>query len=124
MPGGDDSGAYVDNGDGDNQADDNTADNSQTADQGAPADDQNAQQDAQMAADEWGESAPIPDEGQFTLVLRDGSRIQAVAFTHTNGKIIYITTDGMRRSLADSQLNSDETVRVNQERGTPLQLPL
>jgi hypothetical protein len=67
---------------------------------------------------------PTPDEGEFTLVLRDGSRIQAVAFTHINGKIVYITTDGLRHSLSDSELDSDATVRVNQERGTTLQLPL
>ncbi len=67
---------------------------------------------------------PIPDEGEFTLVLRDGTKIQAVAFTHSNKKIIYITNDGGRHTLADSDLDADATVRLNQERGTPLQLPL
>lgn len=35
----------------------------------------------------------------------------------------YITRDGTRRTLAFSDLDADVTVRVNQERGTPLQLP-
>jgi hypothetical protein len=72
------------------------------------------------------ESAPeqLPDVGQFVLVLRNGSQIQAVAFTRRDDRIVYITTDGLRRSLAVADLDSDSTVRVNQERGTPLQFPL
>jgi hypothetical protein len=67
---------------------------------------------------------PLPDVGQFTLILQDGKQIQAVAFTHMNDRIIYITSDGSRRTIALSALDTDATVRVNQERGTPLQLPL
>jgi hypothetical protein len=69
-------------------------------------------------------SAPLPDVGQFTLVLHDGKQIQAAAFTHIKDRIIYITPDGGRRSIAVADIDSDATVRVNQERGTPLQLPL
>jgi hypothetical protein len=64
------------------------------------------------------------DEGEFTLVLRSGQEIEAVAFTHVNDKIIYITSGGGRRTLALSDVDADATVRLNQERGTPLQLPL
>lgn len=70
------------------------------------------------------EAEPLPDEGEFTLVLRNGREIEAVAFTHSADKIIYITTTGGRRTLALSEIDSDATVRMNQERGTPLQLPL
>jgi len=70
------------------------------------------------------EEASLPDEGPFTLVLNDGSRIDAVAFTHSNDTIVYITTDGGRRTIAANQVDSDSTLRVNQERGTPLQSPL
>jgi hypothetical protein len=69
-------------------------------------------------------AAPVQDEGEFTLVLRDGTRISALAFTHSNDTIIYISPDGGRRTLANSDFDADATVRVNQERGTPLQLPL
>ncbi len=75
----------------------------------------------QAAADD---SAPLPDVGQFTLVLQNGTQIQAVAFTRVNDRIVYITADGSRRTIAVADLNSDATVRVNEERGTPLQLPL
>jgi hypothetical protein len=71
-----------------------------------------------------GDADQLLDEGEFTLVLRSGQEIEAVAFTHVNDKIIYITSGGGRRTLALSELDTDATVRLNQERGTPLQLPL
>lgn len=70
------------------------------------------------------EQPPLPDVGQFTLVLRDGTRIEAVAFTHKSDTIVYITTDGSRRTLAVADLDSAATQRVNQERGTPVNLSL
>jgi hypothetical protein len=90
---------------------------------------QQEQQQAEQNAEQSGayaeqSSTDIPDEGQFTLVLNDGRQIQAVAFSHSKDKIIYITPEGSRASLAFSDLDADSTVRVNQERGTPLQLPL
>ena len=66
----------------------------------------------------------LPDAGQFTLVLHDGKQIEAVAFTRMKDKIVYIAVDGSRRTIALSELDADATIRVNQERGTPLQLPL
>ncbi len=70
------------------------------------------------------DSAPLRDVGQFTLVTRDGMEIQAVAFTRVKDKLVYITSEGARYTMALRDLDPDETVRVNQERGTPLQLPL
>jgi hypothetical protein len=51
-------------------------------------------------------------------------QIEAVAFTHMKDRIVYVTRDGSRRTIALSDLDGDATVRLNQERGTPLQLPL
>jgi hypothetical protein len=82
------------------------------------------QANMQQAREDENAEPQIPDEGQFTLVLNDGKQIQAVAFTHSNDKIIYITPEGGRASIASSDLDADATVRVNQQRGTPLQLPL
>jgi hypothetical protein len=81
---------------------------------------------SQQSADQPGpeDSAPLPDVGQFTLVLQNGTQLQAVAFTRMNDRIVYITADGSRRTIAIADLNSDATVRVNEERGTPLQFPL
>ena len=64
---------------------------------------------------------PLPDIGQFVLVLRDGTQIQAVAFTRQSDRIVYITTDGRRKSIAISDLDTAATRRLNDERGTPLQ---
>ena len=70
------------------------------------------------------DSAPLPDVGQFTLVLQSGVQLQAVGFTRVKDRIVYITADGSRRTIGINDLNSDATVRVNEERGTPLQLSL
>jgi len=67
---------------------------------------------------------PLPDVGTLTLVLRDGSHLDVVAFTMTQGQVIYITPEGRRLTIAAEIFDADATQRVNQERGTPMQLPL
>jgi hypothetical protein len=66
----------------------------------------------------------LPDVGTLTLVLRDGSRLDVVAFTMTQGQVIYITPEGRRLTISAEILDADATQRVNQEHGTPMQLPL
>jgi hypothetical protein len=70
------------------------------------------------------EEAPLPDGGQFVLVMRDGTQLQAAAFTRSSDTIVYITPDGMRRTILISALDTDATVRLNSERGVQLQLSL
>ena len=70
------------------------------------------------------QSESLPDEGEFTLILRNGQEIEAVAFTRVDDRIVYITLGGGRRAVAVRELDVDATVRLNQERGTPLQIPL
>jgi hypothetical protein len=67
---------------------------------------------------------PLPDVGTLTLVLRDGSRLDVVAFTMTQGQVVYITPEGRRLSISAEIFDADATQRVNQEHGTPMQLPL
>jgi len=69
-------------------------------------------------------SAPPEEVGQFILVLRNGTQIQAVAFTRANDRIVYITADGFRRTLALADVDTQSTIRINEERGTPVELPL
>jgi hypothetical protein len=69
-------------------------------------------------------AAPPVDVGQFVLALRNGSQIQAVAFTRVNDHIVYITADGSRRMIAASDLDPGTTTLINEELGTPLQFPL
>jgi hypothetical protein len=86
------------------------------------------QQQAQLEADNarlaQEQSESLPDEGEFTLILRSGQEIEAVAFTRVGDRIVYITLGGGRRTVALRELDVDATVRLNQERGTPLQVPL
>jgi hypothetical protein len=70
------------------------------------------------------EQSDLPDEGEFTLILRSGQEIEAVAFTRVGDRIVYITIGGGRRTVAVREVDVDATVRLNQERGTPLQIPL
>lgn len=69
------------------------------------------------------EPAPVRDVGEFVLVRRDGGQVLAVAFTLQNGRINYVTKDGVRRSVALSVLDLDATRNENEERGTTLRLP-
>lgn len=96
------------------------ADNRQPPDNGQ----NDVQANAATPAPDQQEAAPLPDVGSFTLVMRDGTQVDALAFTRAQDKIIYITPDGGRRTVAVSDIDTDSTQRVNEERGTPLQMPL
>ena len=74
------------------------------------------------AAQENSDVSSLRDEGMFTIVLRNGTQIPAAAFTRLNGKIIYITPDGSRRTVSKEEIDVDATLRVNQERGIPVSL--
>jgi hypothetical protein len=91
------------------------------AQQGSQRPEQAEPNDARLAQEQ---SESLPDEGEFTLILRSGQEIETVAFTRVDDSIVYITTGGGRRTLAIRELDVDATVRLNQERGTPLQIPL
>jgi hypothetical protein len=122
------------------------ADDQQTVASNAPngdhSDDRNGERDAERADNrddgqteasaapratdqrEAEQQEPLPDVGTLTLVLRDGSRLDVIAFTMTQGQVIYITPEGRRLSISAEIFDADATQRVNQERGTPMQLPL
>lgn len=68
------------------------------------------------------EPTPLPDIGEFTLVLRNGEKIKAVAFTRQNDQIVYITSDGQRNSFPVADLDATATEQLNQGHGTPLHL--
>jgi hypothetical protein len=112
---------------------DQAASQSQNEDQQTDqqADQQTGQQTGQRGYDQQAydpaaseEQAPLPDVGQFTLVLQNGDEIEAIGFTRVKDRIVYITVDGLRRTLAVADLDSGATQRINEERGTPLQLSL
>lgn len=66
---------------------------------------------------------PLPDPGEFVLVQRDGRLLFAVAFTSDPGRVVYITKEGLRRSIPVDQLDVDASLRMNEERGTSISLP-
>ena len=66
---------------------------------------------------------PLHDVGTFVLVLRDGTKLDAVAFTMQNDRLIYITSDGLRRVIPVSELDKPATEQLNDDRGTPVHLP-
>jgi len=68
------------------------------------------------------EQPPLRDEGEFLLIFRDGRSDNAAAFTKSGDQVIYITPEGTRQTVALNQIDLEATQRVNQERGTPLQL--
>lgn len=86
------------------------------------------QQPAQKPAEESAPAAapqpaaPIPDVSNFTLVLQNGKKIQAIAVTRSGDRIVYITADGARHAIEATQLDQAATERVNQDRGTQLTL--
>ncbi len=69
------------------------------------------------------EEQPLPDPGEFVLVQRDGRLLFAVGFTAEPGHVVYVTKEGLRRSIALDQLDVDATLRMNEERGSSIKLP-
>jgi hypothetical protein len=68
--------------------------------------------------------APLRDVGEFVLIKRDGAQILAIGFTRQGDHIVYITQQGLRRSLPLIDLDPTATEQANDDRGTPLRLPL
>jgi hypothetical protein len=93
----------------------------QQAKQGAES--QPADEAQSAAAAEREPAIPLRDVGSFTLVTRQGNLLDAVAFTRSSDRLVYITPDGGRRTLAFRDLDLSETQRVNTERGTPITIP-
>jgi hypothetical protein len=65
----------------------------------------------------------LHDVGTFILVLRDGTKLGAVAFTIQDDRLVYITSDGLRRTISASELDKSATEQLNDDRGTPVHLP-
>jgi hypothetical protein len=76
-----------------------------------------------------GVAAPRPAEpqrevGEFVLVRLNGTLVFAVAFSAEGNQLIYITREGVRRSLPLAELDVDATRRMNEERGTSFRSPV
>ncbi len=65
---------------------------------------------------------PVPELDQIVFLRRDGTLVQAVAFSIRGDRIVYITPEGIRRSLRLAELDLEASEQMNEERGTSLQL--
>ena len=66
---------------------------------------------------------PPPEVGQFILVRLDGQVVFAVAFTSVDGRLTYVTREGLRRSFPVAELDKDATRQMNDANGTSVSLP-
>ncbi len=67
---------------------------------------------------------PLREVPEYVLVRRDGAILSAVAYSTEGDRLIYITKDGFRKSVALAELDIERTHRMNEERGTTLRLPV
>ena len=65
---------------------------------------------------------PIRDVGDFILVRRDGRILFASVFSVDGAQLQYVTPEGIRRTLALSDLDADATQQMNEARGTTVQI--
>jgi hypothetical protein len=66
--------------------------------------------------------APIRDVGDFILVRRDGRLLFASVFSVDGTQLQYVTPEGIRRTLALSDLDAGATQQMNEARGTTVQI--
>jgi len=67
---------------------------------------------------------PLREVPEYVLVRRDGAILSAVAYSAEGDRLIYITKDGLRKSVALAELDVERTRRINEDRGTTLRLPV
>jgi hypothetical protein len=65
---------------------------------------------------------PIRDVGDFILVRRDGRVLFASVFSVVGSQLQYVTPEGIRNTLAMSDLDADATQQMNEARGTTVQI--
>ena len=67
-------------------------------------------------------STPQPTE-EFVFVRRDGTVFFAVAYAWENGTLRYVTSEGLRHSIARETLDLSATQQFNEQRGLSFRLP-
>ena len=88
----------------------------QNADTGSGAGNPSASLSAPQA------DVPIPDVGNFILVRRDGRLLFASVFSVVGSQVQYVTPEGIRRTLAISDLDAVATQQMNEARGTTVEI--
>lgn len=66
--------------------------------------------------------APKP-QAEYVFVRRDGTLVFAVAYSWINDRLQYVTSEGLRRTIAIDTIDLGATQQFNEQRGIPIQLP-
>ena len=66
---------------------------------------------------------PETPTDEYVFVRRDGTVFFAVAYMWENGNLRYVTTEGVRRSVAGTSLDLDATQQFNEQRGLTFHSP-
>ena len=67
--------------------------------------------------------APQRDVAEYVFVRRDGTVFFAVAYSWEKGSLRYISSEGLRRSVARETLDLDATQQFNEQRGMTFRAP-
>jgi hypothetical protein len=70
-----------------------------------------------------GPPAPQPDVPEYVFVRRDGTVFFAVAYSWERGSLRYVSSEGLRRSVARDTLDLDATQQFNEQRGMTFRSP-
>jgi hypothetical protein len=72
---------------------------------------------------ELGPPAPQADVPEYVFVRRDGTVFFAVAYSWERGSLRYVSSEGLRRSVARETLDLDATQQFNEQRGMTFRSP-
>jgi hypothetical protein len=70
-----------------------------------------------------GPPAPQRDVPEYIFVRRDGTVFFAVAYSWDKGALRYVSSEGLRRSVARDTLDLDATQQFNEQRGMTFRAP-
>jgi hypothetical protein len=107
---------------------DQPAEQEETADTTAPAEQESAQAQGNAAGDRQPYTSPVRAAAskpvqEYAFVRRDGTIFFAVGYTWANDKLQYVTRDGLRRTLPLESLDLDATQSLNDKRGIEFRAP-
>lgn len=99
------------------------AEESEAANQPAPAEQNSARDNDRNLRDRM-RSEPLPPEQiEYVFVRQDGSLIFAVAYSLINDRLQYVTAEGLRRTIPLNTLDFAATQQFNEQRGVSIRLP-
>lgn len=75
------------------------------------------------AAVEEAPPEPVREVPEYVFLRRDGTTLFAVAYMWEKDRLLYVTREGLRRSVETRALDLDATRKFNEERGLTFRLP-